>query len=244
MFFNLIACLPAQELLPGGTMPLRIDYRRRPNARRYILRVNERGDGGCVTVPRSGSLAEARRFAQRNAAWLEQRLRQHRERASRIEDKILFRGELLPLAEIFAKCSGDAIPTSLQAEPTSAVIEAHPLAIMRARVQTLLRRCAERELPPRTHELAATHGLTVRRVSVRNQRSRWGSCSVKGVVSLNWRLVQAPEFVRDYIIVHELMHLREMNHSARFWKHVHAAFPRTDEAERWLKTHGNLLRAG
>jgi predicted metal-dependent hydrolase len=92
------------------------------------------------------------------------------------------------------------------------------------------------------HELAAAHSLTVRRVSVRDQRSRWGSCSVKAVVSLNWRLIQTPDFVRDYIIVHELMHLREMNHSDRFWKLLYAAFPQTDEAERWLKNHVTLLR--
>jgi predicted metal-dependent hydrolase len=94
----------------------------------------------------------------------------------------------------------------------------------------------------RLHELAAAQGLAVKRVSVRDQRSRWGSCSVKGVVSLNWRLIQAPDFVRDYIMVHELMHLREMNHSARYWKLVHEAFPRTTEAEQWLKTHSTLLR--
>jgi predicted metal-dependent hydrolase len=101
---------------------------------------------------------------------------------------------------------------------------------------------AGKELPARVAELAAQHGLTVKCVSVRNQRSRWGSCSARGVVSLNWRLVQTPEFVRDYIIVHELMHLREMNHSSRYWKLVYEAFPRTDEAEKWLKRHAGLLR--
>jgi len=103
---------------------------------------------------------------------------------------------------------------------------------------------AWKELPGRVGELAAQHGLTVRRVAVRDQRSRWGSCSARGVVSLNWRLVQTPEFVRDYIIVHELMHLREMNHSSRFWKLVAEAFPQMEEAEKWLKAHSRLLRSG
>jgi hypothetical protein len=80
------------------------------------------------------------------------------------------------------------------------------------------------------------------RVVVRNQRTRWGSCSRRGTLSLNWRLVQAPVFVRDYIILHELMHLREMNHSARFWRLVEAACPDYAMAERWLKAHANLLR--
>ena len=75
-------------------------------------------------------------------------------------------------------------------------------------------------------------------MSVRNQRSRWGSCSVNGTISLNWRLVQTPEFVRDYIIYHELMHLREMNHSARFWARVEEVCPPWREAEHWLKRVG------
>ncbi|HWF20413.1 MAG TPA: SprT family zinc-dependent metalloprotease [Verrucomicrobiae bacterium] len=231
MFADFTVRWQRHELLPGRTMPLRIDYRRRHNARRYILRVNERGDGGCVTIPRGGSWAEARRFALRNAAWLEKRLQQEKEKASQPQDCILFRGELLPLTEVFQRC--------FNCESARLIADEN----LRARVCLFLRNLAARELPTRVAELAPAHGLMVRRVMVRNQRSRWGSCSAKGVISLNWRLVQTPEFVRDYIIVHELMHLREMNHSARFWNLVEAAFPRTDEAERWLKANGGLLRS-
>ena len=80
-----------------------------------------------------------------------------------------------------------------------------------------LREQASRELPARLLELAACHGLVVSRISVRNQRSRWGSCSRNAAISLNWRLIQAPPFVCDFIILHELAHLKEMNHSRRFW---------------------------
>jgi len=76
---------------------------------------------------------------------------------------------------------------------------------------------------------------------VRNQRTRWGSCTTTGVISLNWRLVQAPETVRDYVIYHELMHLREMNHSDRFWRRVEEVYPDWRDAERWLKGNGSLL---
>jgi hypothetical protein len=82
----------------------------------------------------------------------------------------------------------------------------------------------------------------VRRVTVRNQRSRWGSCSRRGTISLNWRILQAPPAVRDYLILHELMHLREMNRSARFWREVERACPDYKQAERWLKHHSALLR--
>jgi predicted metal-dependent hydrolase len=78
-------------------------------------------------------------------------------------------------------------------------------------------------------------------VTVRNQRSRWGSCSRRGTISLNWRLVQTPLFVRDYLVLHELAHLKEMNHSRRFWSEVARLCPDFPEAERWLKQHSRLL---
>ncbi len=98
------------------------------------------------------------------------------------------------------------------------------------------------ELVPRTLELAQQHQLRVTRVTVRNQRSRWGSCSARGTISLNWRLIQTPLFVRDYIILHELMHLREMNHSARYWRCVEEVCPDYRTAEAWLKANHGLLR--
>jgi predicted metal-dependent hydrolase len=113
---------------------------------------------------------------------------------------------------------------------------------LRAEVEWHLWTLASRELPPRVLELAAAESLTVGRVCVRSQRSRWGSCSRTGTISLNWRLVQAPLHVRDYIILHELMHLREMNHSARFWGHVERVCPGYREAERWLHANAWLLR--
>ncbi len=112
---------------------------------------------------------------------------------------------------------------------------------LRPALEAQFARRARIELPARTWELAVMAGIELRRVSVRNQRSRWGSCSAGGTISLNWRLVQAPDFVRDYIIHHELMHLREMNHSPRFWTHVEAVCPGWRQAERWLKHHGSLL---
>ena len=107
-----------------------------------------------------------------------------------------------------------------------------------------LRRRAVKELPPALLALAAVHGITVSRVSVRNQRSRWGACSTRGSITLNWRLILVPDFAREYVMVHELMHRRELNHSERFWRHVAAACPRHKEARRWLLTEGQRLFTG
>jgi predicted metal-dependent hydrolase len=224
-----------RDVLQGKTMPIYIVYRKRHNARRYILRMNGGGDGGCVTIPRGGNLEEARKFAERNLAWLEERLKKLRDnpKAALDQNSILFRGEAVPLV---------AMPDGRIFLGEHAMHVEADANDLRLQVERKLWVLARNELPIRVDELATQHGLRVSRVSVRNQRSRWGSCSAKGVISLNWRLIQTPEFVRDYIIVHELMHLREMNHSHRFWKLVYEAFPQTQMAEQWLKLNSILLR--
>lgn len=101
---------------------------------------------------------------------------------------------------------------------------------------------ARSELPARLLELAAVHGLRVSRVSVRNQHWRWGSCSRNGHICLNWRLVDMPPSVRDYVLIHELMHLKRMDHSPKFWKLVAGACPDFADARAWLRGHGRIPR--
>jgi predicted metal-dependent hydrolase len=108
--------------------------------------------------------------------------------------------------------------------------------------RTALRERAREELPARLLEIAAAHGLTVTGVSIRNQRTRWGSCGRDGKISLNWRLVLMPPAVRDYVLIHELMHLRRLDHSPAYWKLVAAACPGYREARQWLRIHGPALR--
>ena len=107
-----------------------------------------------------------------------------------------------------------------------------------------LRRQAARELPGRLLHLAKHHGVEVSRVSVRNQRSRWGSCSPSGLICLNWRLVLMPDDVRDYVLIHELMHLRRLDHSRHFWRLVAHACPDYENARQWLREHRYLLHDG
>jgi predicted metal-dependent hydrolase len=107
-----------------------------------------------------------------------------------------------------------------------------------------MRSRASKELPAELLALAAQHAVTVTRVSIRNQRTRWGACSSAGSITLNWRLILLPDFVREYVMIHELMHRRELNHSKRFWKHVAAACPRHREARTWLLKEGRRLFTG
>jgi predicted metal-dependent hydrolase len=106
-----------------------------------------------------------------------------------------------------------------------------------------LRARALEELPVRLRELADEHGVTgLTRVTVRNQRTRWGSCGRDGHITLNWRLVLMPPDVRDYVLIHELMHLRRMDHSPAYWRHVAAACPSYAESRAWLRVNGRALR--
>lgn len=109
--------------------------------------------------------------------------------------------------------------------------------------QRALRRRAQHELPARLLELASPLGLTVTRVSVRNQRRRWGSCSPSGLICLNWRLITMPGWVRDYVLYHELMHLKRMDHSPAFWKLVASVCPYYKTARLWLHQHGHAPHA-
>jgi predicted metal-dependent hydrolase len=113
----------------------------------------------------------------------------------------------------------------------------HPPEVVRD-----LRRRAIRELPVQLHGLAGCHGLVVSRVSIRNQRSRWGSCSPSGHISLNWRLILMPDTVREYVLIHELMHLRRPDHSPHFWRLVAQACPDYERSRRWLRENGPSIQ--
>ena len=209
-------------------------------ARRYLLRL--RPDGSVrLTIPRRGSVIEGRRFAERNVEWLArqlERLSAHPVKPKQwlVGTEILFRGESVKLE---AGVNGES--GNIQFGGEAVKVNDHE-ANLRPAIERHLWRMAAKELPPRVLEYARLHQLPVRRISVRNQKSRWGSCSRRGTISLNWRLIQTPAFVRDYILIHEIMHLREMNHSSRFWREVERACPDYETAERWLKQHSTLLK--
>jgi predicted metal-dependent hydrolase len=213
-----------------------VHFVRRRGARRYILRV--RPDGTLrVTVPRGGSRAEALRFVERHLPWAV------RERARVLAmplvwtegTSILLDGRATPIvrerrgSRWFA-CAGDII-ASVDEQVTD----------LRPAIERQMRIVARQRLTAEIHAVASRLSLKIAAVSIRNQRSRWGSCSRTGRIALNFRLIQMPPSVREYILVHELMHVRQPNHSRRFWRLVESECPDFRSAERWLKTTGRTL---
>ena len=214
-----------------------IDFVRVRTARKYILRV--RPDGRLrVTIPRGGSRAEALSFVARQQDWIaKQRARVIRDQAP-VEwthgSAILLDGEPSTITiheeagRLTAAFGGRAVPVS-------------DITNVRPEIERDLREVARGRLLPRLRELAEQHGLTFTRATIRNQRSRWGSCSRSGSIALNFRLVQMPPAVAEYVLIHELMHLKQQNHGPRFWALVEQACPEFREAERWLRRFGRRL---
>jgi predicted metal-dependent hydrolase len=213
-------------------------YVRSERARRYRLALGR--DGSPVaTIPRRGSRLEAERFVEKHLVWLRRALERSgcRPRVAQtwtIGTSILWRGEL---AEIRAAAPGGSTRVCVASDVFA--VPAAQEDLRPALVRHFVRR-ARIELPARAWELAAVTRSELKQISVRNQRTRWGSCSARGVVSLNWRLVLTPDRVRDYIIYHELMHLREMNHSVRFWAQVAEVCPGWREDEAWIRQNAGL----
>lgn len=222
---------PTRRLVVDGDA-IDIEIVRHRRARRYVVRV---ADAGTVrlTVPRGASIAGGVRFAERQAEWIARERGRQRDRAEpwREGRRLWVRGE-----EAALRVRGDAITFGAETIRIDG-----PHADLRPAVEAHLRALAGLELPARCLEFARGCGLPVTRVAVRNQRSRWGACSTRGVITLNWRLMQMPASVSDYVIFHELMHLRQPNHSRRFWREVESVYPAWREAERWLRRHGREI---
>ncbi|MEO8481611.1 MAG: SprT family zinc-dependent metalloprotease [Acidobacteriota bacterium] len=199
-------------------------------ARRYVARVTPGGEVR-LTVPRGASIAAGLAFVEREAAWVGSEWRRVRQRTEWGHGtELRYRGELVTLVRDDAMIAVGAVRFRCAVdEDPRAVLERH------------WRAEAARELPARCLALAEARGLRPESVRVRNQRSRWGACSGRGAITLNWRLLQMPPDVADYVMLHELAHLRQPNHSRRFWREVESLCPGWRSAERWLKTFGRDL---
>jgi predicted metal-dependent hydrolase len=231
---------PAGDFVEIDSQLMPVVYRRHARAKNYVMRL-QANRTVIVTLPQRGSLRFAQEFVTSRKPWLEKQwrvlvARKIPPQVVRPGTEVLFRGR-----NVRVEVTPRGVEWEVALEEQRFFI---PTAEgdLRPRVESFLQELANTELAARVEHLARTHGATsVRRVVVRNQKSRWGSCSYNGTISLNWRLIQVPDPVRDYIIIHELMHLRELNHSPRFWSQVERACPNYLEAEQWLKANSGRV---
>jgi predicted metal-dependent hydrolase len=216
-----------------------VRLRRHRQARRYTLRVVAVTREAVLTMPPRGSFREARAFAEKHGAWIAARL-------GRLPRAAPFRqGSELPLRDnvhtIVQRRARGTVWTESDRDGRRLLCVAGDPEHVARRITDFLKREAKRDLEAAVARYADRLGVTVRRISIRDQASRWGSCSTTGALSFSWRLVLAPRFVLDYLAAHEVAHLVEMNHSRRFWRLLGRMCPDMERAKAWLDVHGTDL---
>jgi predicted metal-dependent hydrolase len=227
-----------QVVFDRMAFPVRV--RRHRQARRYTLRIQAATREVILTMPPRGSLREAKEFAQKHGGWIAARL-------DRLPQAVPFaEGTVVPLRGVGHRITHRPgvrgtvwVEASAEGEPCLCVAGQAPH--VGRRVNDYLRREALRDLDVASRRAADQFGVAIKRISVRDQSSRWGSCSTTGVLSYSWRLILAPPFVLDYLAVHEVAHLIEMNHSPRFWRLVKRVCADSERAKAWLDAHGTDL---
>lgn len=222
------------EALRIGVPSIEVQLRRNLRARRMVLRVARNGCGPTLTLPPGVTLARAKAFLVDQEAWL-------RHQVGRVPPRVPVRaGSVLPF--------GDGV---LEIRPTTGRLH-HDGSVLLVpgcklevpvRVSAYLRECARQACVVGVDRHAAALGHSPGRITLRDPRSRWGSCTATGDLMFSWRLVMAPAAVLDYVIAHEVAHLQELNHSARFWTLVRRMCPGCDGPREWLRRHGATLHA-
>lgn len=220
-------------ILAGDSM-VEVTVRRNARARRYTLRLDRRGDGAVVTIPRRGTIAEAKAFVARHADWIAERLAARPEMA---EVPVA-----VPIRGVVHRVISTGLPRgrirllALEDGPTLEVPGEAPH--VRRRLSDHLKKEARADLASAVARHAATLGVRPQAIRLKDTTSRWGSASARGVLAFSWRLIMAPPFVLDYVAAHEVAHLKEMNHSDRFWAICERLCPATGAAKAWLKKNG------
>jgi len=212
-------------------------FRHHTYARRLTLRLSNDGNAAHVTVPVGVSTRTAKDFVFRSVPWLEERL----ERCGEIV--ALRAGAIIPIRGIDHEIRHHGARRGVAVHDTDnrLILVPGEEAHLPRRTLDFLKRLARAELGSAAERYAAAMGVTYRRIAIRDQRSRWGSCSAAGDLSFSWRLVLAPAQVLDYVVAHEMAHRRHMNHGPAFWRLVLQHCGHAAQAKAWIKSHGQSV---
>jgi predicted metal-dependent hydrolase len=217
-----------------------VRLRRHRQARRYTLRIDAPTREVVLTMPPRGSVREAKEFAQKHGGWIAARLKRLPEATPFAHGvEVPLRGE--PHRIVHRRGERGTVWTETDGSGQRLLCVAGEPPHVDRRLSDFLKREAQRDLDAASRGYAAQIGVSIKRICVRDQSSRWGSCSNTGVLSFSWRLILAPPFVLDYLAAHEVSHLVELNHSPRFWRLVKRLYPQLERAKVWLDANGTDL---
>lgn len=223
----------------GEVLPVQV--KENPRSGRITLRLAPGGKGLKITMPPHVSDRQLHEFLERNRGWIAAR-RARLPEPTRLRDgsHILYRGREHRIVHL-DRLRG-VVETREIAGESCLLVPGEPDRLQRRLVEHMKRQ-ARRELDLAVTRHAAILGVRARQIRITDTTSRWGSCSANRTLSFTWRIIMAPPEVLDYLAAHEVAHLREMNHSARFWNLVRDLCPEMERHKAWLKSHGQLLHA-
>jgi len=235
---------------------LPVEFEKRKGQRRLRLRIRN------GTIYMSGPwwvsknelityLEEQRQWVQRTMSKLTDRNQEILPRRSGELIDVLYLGDPHSIHVIadpklkVGKARVDLVQKSLTVSMNSEVLESNDEESIQEETNRLIRVWIQSQsrviLPELVHLTAVRHDFIFKKLYIRSQKTKWGTCSTRGNLSLNWKLIQCPRFVIDYLIIHELCHLKEMNHGKAFWNHVADHYPEYETAETWLKRYGSVV---
>lgn len=210
------------------------------------MRITVSNSGVTVTLPIGIKVVEAERMIQQNSGWLLEQLERVSKRTEAGSglpaDVVLLRGKPYKIEVIEETERVSRIHISEGREKLLARVPAGSSESPRSLVEPWLKQQARKEIEAVVKQQAARMKLPVKSISIRDQRTRWGSCSSKGNLSFNWRLVMAPPAVLEYVVIHELAHILQPNHSPAFWNVVAQYTPNYKVLRQWLQKNASALR--
>lgn len=232
----------SQRVVDVGDRKLPITIKENQRATRITLRIEPGGKSLKMTIPYGLHHREVDDFLERHSGWLRTRLSKF-SAETRVEDggRITIRG-VVHLIEHTGTLRG-VTRVEYNADGEAVLRVSGLPEHMGRRVATFLKKEARADLERLVALHARAVGKSVRSISMKDTRSRWGSCSHDGNLSFSWRIVMAPESVIDYLAAHEVAHLKEMNHGPKFWALCEKLCPDMEASKSWLKQHGSQLHA-
>ncbi|MBV9572190.1 MAG: M48 family metallopeptidase [Alphaproteobacteria bacterium] len=231
--------LAARALLRIDGKPVSVTVKLNPRARRLIVKVHPSTGEVSVVAPTKRSIDHAIDFARGETEWIAERLKQVPPAVPLgLGARILYRGE----EHVIRRGEGRRTPVWIDREEGNRIIRVTGQSEHTARrVLDFLKREAKKVLEARAFYYAEQLGTAPKHVTVRDTASRWGSCSTQRSLSFSWRLILAPAFVLDYVVAHEVAHMREMNHGPRFWRLVEDLIGNAEKPQIWLREKGSAL---
>lgn len=222
----------------GTSVPVRVHVDKR--ARRVSVRIDPAAREAVATAPAPRYALDAISFANERVEWIAERL-------GALPQQVIFKpGAYIPLRGVIHRLSHTDSGRTVRLDRSGVVpvlLVPGPRDVFADKTRAFLRAAARTDFADRVAVHAQTLKVTPRSITIKDTRSRWGSCSSDRRLNFSWRLVCAPPFALDYVAAHEVAHLREMNHSTRFWRLVERCVPTWKDARRWLEERGSALHA-